>query len=84
MDVRFCVRQEPQPRGTDCTRRVLEALIWALSRAPGQDPCFLLTKTYMEVGYTEAIHFDGLSANRRLGADGMSWAQETVGRYAAR
>jgi hypothetical protein len=38
--------------------------VLALSRAPQEDPCFLLTKTYMDVGYTEAIHFDGLSPNR--------------------
>ena len=50
MDVRFCVRQEPSPRGIDCTLRVLQALYWALSRAPQEDPCLLLTKTYMEVG----------------------------------
>ena len=25
------------------------------------------------VGYSEAIHFDGLSANRRLRADGTRW-----------
>ena len=62
MDVRFCARQEPLPRGIDCTLRVLQLPFWALSRAPQKDPCFLLTKTYMDVGYTEAIHFDGLSA----------------------
>ncbi len=38
-------------RGIDCTLRVLQTLIWALSRAPQEDPCLLLTKTYMEVGY---------------------------------
>ena len=50
MDVRFCARQEPLPRGIDCTLRVLQSPFWALSRAPQKDPCFLLTKTYMEVG----------------------------------
>src|SRR5664279_5488206 len=40
---------------------MLQSLYWALSRAPQEDHCLLLTKTYMEVGYTEAIHFDGLS-----------------------
>ena len=50
MDVRFCARQEPLPRGIDCTLRVLQSPFWALSRAPQKDPCFLLTKTYMDVG----------------------------------
>ena len=51
MDVRFCARQEPLPRGIECTLRVLQSLYRALSRAPQEDPCLLLTKTYMEVGY---------------------------------
>ena len=50
MDVRFCARQEPLPRGIECALRVLQALFWALSRAPQEDHCFLLTKTYMDVG----------------------------------
>jgi hypothetical protein len=51
MDVRFCARQEPLPRGIDCTLRVLQSPFWALSRAPQKDPCFLLTKTYMDVRF---------------------------------
>ena len=45
------------------------------ARSPerAQRPCiFFLTLTYMDVGYTEAIHFDGLSPNRRLRADDTS------------
>jgi hypothetical protein len=38
------------PRGIECTLRVLQSLYRALSRAPQEDPCLLLTKTYMEVG----------------------------------
>src|SRR5208337_5214553 len=53
MDVRFCARQEPLPRGIYCTLRVLQALYRALSRAPQEDPCLLLTKTYMEVAKPE-------------------------------
>ena len=55
MDVRFCARQEPLPRGIEGTLRVLQSLYRALSRAPREDHCFLLTKTYMDVGYSEAI-----------------------------
>ena len=53
MDVRFCAGQEPLPRGIDRTLPVLQSLYWALSRAPREDHCFLLTKTYMEVGKPE-------------------------------
>ena len=55
MDVRFCARQEPLPRGIECALRVLQSLFWALSRAPQEDHCLLLTKTYMEVGKPEGI-----------------------------
>ena len=51
MDVRFCARQEPLPRGIECALRVLQSLFWALSRAPQEDHGLLLTKIYMEVGY---------------------------------
>src|ERR1039457_6653965 len=51
MDVRFCARQEPLPRGIECALRVLQSLFWALSRAPPEDHCLLLTKTYMDVRF---------------------------------
>ena len=73
-----CARQEPLPRGIDYTLRVLQSLFWALSRAPQEDPCFLLTKTYMDVCYTEAIHFDGLSAFRPCGRDLVEFFNSTV------
>ena len=78
MDVRFCARQEPLPRGIECALRVLQSLFWALSRAPQEDHCLLLTKTYMEVGYTEAIHFDELSPFRPCGRDLVEFFNSTV------
>jgi len=50
MDVRFCAKQEPLPRDIECTLRVLQSLYRAPSRAPQEDHCLLLTKTYMDVG----------------------------------
>ena len=64
MDVRFCARQEPLPRGIDCTLGVLQALFWALSRAPQEDHCFLLTKTYME-GRRSVLPSLSFAAGRR-------------------
>src|SRR5208282_4270312 len=48
MDVRFCARQEPLPRGIECALRVLQSLFWALSRAPPGRPLLALDKDWVE------------------------------------
>ena len=55
MDVRFCARQEPLPRGIRLQRYESCKHVpgGALASAPQEDHCLLLTKTYMEVGISD-------------------------------